>query len=130
MKKIFIAVLLVIVATGTAMAQPGSRDGRGGREMREAMREKMKTELQLSDAQADSVQAVQHEFQMKLRDLRQNHYLNEEQRKAAAKELNEKRKAKIKTILSDEQAQKLEEMMEKQRSMRQERQGMRNGNNK
>lgn len=121
MKKIIIAVFILAATAGTAMAQPGN--GKGGEKMREMMREKIKTELQLTDAQTDSVQAVQHDFQLKTRSLRMDSNLSTDEQKEKMKELNQQRKARLKSILSEEQVTKLEEMVEKQRALRQQRQG-------
>lgn len=129
MKKLLFAVFILAISAGTALAQPGNRNGKGGAQMREMMREKMKTELQLTDAQTDSVQAVQHEFQLKTRSIRQDSKLSEDEKKTKLKELNLARKANLKSILSEEQMAKLEEMMEKQRNLRQQRQGNRDIDN-
>ncbi len=132
MKTLMIALLMVAITAGTAKAQQGGdRNGRpgGGGQMREMMKERIKTELKLTDVQADSVMNVQQDFQMKSRDVRMSNNLSEADKTTKMKQLEDERKAKLKGVLNEEQSAKLEAFYENMRKMREQRQGQRPADN-
>ena len=120
------ALLMVAITSGAAIAQQsGDRPARvgGGGQMREIMKERIKTEMRLTDVQVDSVMSVQQDFQMKSRDVRMSNNLSEADKTVKMKQLDEERKTKLKTTLNEEQFKKLEEFYENMRKMREQRQG-------
>ena len=127
MKKLMIAVFFFALTTVTAMAQDSERANRSGGQMQEMMKERLKTDLKLTDAQIDTVFIVQRDFQMKSRDVRMSESISADDKKNKMLQLNEERKTKLKTTLNDEQFKKLEEFYENMRKMREQRQGQ-NGN--
>jgi periplasmic protein CpxP/Spy len=127
MKRMLIMLLAVAISVTAAVAQDGNGAPRDPAKMREMMKERLKAELKLTDAQADSVASIQQEFGGKSRELRSNTTLSDEDKKAKMEELNQARKKRMKTVLTDEQVQKLEELNEKARKERMQRQGQ--GNN-
>ena len=122
-----IAVFFFALTTVTAMAQDNERANRGGGQMQEMMKERLKTDLKLTDVQIDTVFNVQRDFQMKSRDVRLSNNLSEADKAVKMKQLDEERKTKLKTTLNDDQFKKLEEFYENMRKMREQRQGQ-NGN--
>ena len=124
-----IAVFFFAFTTVTAMAQNSERANRGGGQMQEMMKERLKTDLKLTDAQIDTVFSVQRDFQMKSRDVRMSNNLSEADKTVKMKQLDEERKTKLKTILNDDQFKKLEEFYENMRKMREQRQGQSPVNN-
>ena len=122
-----IAVFFFALTTVTAMAQDSERANRSGGQMQEMMKERLKTDLKLTDAQIDTVFIVQRDFQMKSRDVRMSESISADDKKKKMLQLNEERKTKLKTTLNDEQFKKLEEFYENMRKMREQRQGQ-NGN--
>lgn len=124
MKKILMLCGLCTIAITSLQAQAPNRQGGGGRGL-EMMKQRMKDELKLTDVQADSVMAIQNEFQAKNRELRTNETMSESGKKETTKANNEARKARIKNNLSDDQIKKLEEWNENMRKMRENRQNNR-----
>ena len=124
-----IAVFFFVLTTVTAMAQNSERANRGGGQMQEMMKERLKTDLKLTDAQIDTVFSVQRDFQMKSRDVRMSNNLSEADKTVKMTQLDEERKTKLKTTLNEEQFKKLEEFYENMRKMREQRQGQSPVNN-
>jgi hypothetical protein len=123
MKKIFMMLLVVAISAGAAVAQDGNRPQRDGGKMREAMKEKLKTDLKFTDVQVDSIMSIQQEFMGKNREVRTNTALSDDDKKAKMQELNEARKKRLKTILNEDQSKQLEEFYENMRKNREPRQG-------
>ena len=116
MKKIIgIAAVAFCLAATTTNAQEGRRQMDPGamKERNEKQKAKLKEELKLTDAQADSFVAIQMEVMPKMRGLRD---LEPEERMAKMKEINENFKARLKAALKDDKlATKVIEFQEKQR---------------
>jgi Spy/CpxP family protein refolding chaperone len=121
MKRLLFSLFVLFAAVNIASAQQGERGG--ANQMREMIREQMKKELKATDAQVDSVLAIQQQMMLKMRDIRQDASLSEDQKKAKVLSLTEQSKAKMKTVLNEQQIKKVEEMYENLRKMRQQRQG-------
>lgn len=130
MKKILFTVLVLAVSAITVMAQQGQGGGRPGTgQMREMMRDRLKTELKATDAQADSILAIQQGFQMKARDVRMDQALSADDKKTKMTALESDRKTKLQAVLSAEQVTKVEELYENMRKMREQRGQQRQGGN-
>jgi protein CpxP len=130
MKKLLLVLFVAALASTATFAQDGAGGGdraARGKEMREAMRTRLKDELKLTDVQADSVMSIQQDFQMKNRAIRQDQALSDDDKKAKTKDLETERNKKLKGILSDEQMTKLEAYNENMRKMREQRQGQGGG---
>ncbi|WP_207492454.1 hypothetical protein [Aridibaculum aurantiacum] len=122
MKKMFFAICILALTAGSVMAQTGERGGRArGGQMNEMMKERLKSELKLTDAQTDSVVAIQQEFQSKAREVRMSQDLSEDDKKKKMEALEAERQAKYKTILNEEQQIKLNAFYENMRKMREQR---------
>ena len=78
-----------------------------------ARMEKMKLRLGLSDEQAAKMQQNRTEMTEKMRSIRENKSLNDEQKKEQIKELLKSNKEKMKSILTEEQLKKIKEMKHK-----------------
>lgn len=124
-----LSIFLVSIAFTYAQDSTGSGGftrGGGGAEMRDRMRQRMKDELQLTDAQTDSVMNVQQDFQRKTRELKKNTSLSEDDQAAKSKEMETERNEKFKSFLSAEQVTKLQAFYEKMKKMREQRQNQGN----
>lgn len=105
MKKIiffFITALCVISVSSFAQ--------NGGGNVREMMKQRLKDSLQLTTAQIDSVTAIQQEYQPRIRQLRTDTNLDEESKKTEITTIRKEIRTRLKTVLSEEQITKLEEM--------------------
>ena len=78
-------------------------------EMMKKRAEKMKTELNLTDDQSAKLDKTRKELGDKMKALRENKTLSEEQRQAQMKELMKSHRDNMKTILTPEQLQKMKE---------------------
>lgn len=75
----------------------------------------LKEELGLTDAQGQEVKKLNQEYGEKMKALRQNTTLSEDQKKEQLKSMNAERNAKLKTIVGPE---KYAEMEQKRKAMR------------
>ncbi len=130
MKKIIFLICILSSTTTIVSAQDrpmGGGQGRGAN--REAARQMIKDELKLTDMQADSLMAMQQEFQMQNRSIMTNSSLTEDEKKMKMKELEVERKMKMRTLLNEKQIKKLDAYYENMRQMRGQRQWQGNVNN-
>jgi hypothetical protein len=74
-----------------------------------ARMEKMKLHLGLSDEQATKINANRTEMMEKMKALRENDKMDEENKKVQMKDLMKKQKEQMKSILTEEQMKKLQE---------------------
>ena len=127
MKKIVTILLLVLSVYGVANAQD-RQGGQRGERFKEMMKQRLKDSLQLSDTQSDSTIAILQEFQPKQRDIFRDQSLSREDKMAKLKDLRAQRAERLKTVLSDDQIKKYEEMEEHMmEQMRQRGGGRMNG---
>jgi Spy/CpxP family protein refolding chaperone len=75
--------------------------------------QRMKTRLGLSDEQTAKMKASREEMTQKMKALRENKSLSDDQKKEQFRELREKQKANMKSILTEEQLKKLKERKHK-----------------
>ena len=94
----------------------GGAGGQGGAAIREQM-QKMEEELKLTDEQKTKLQEARKEQAEKMRGIRDDTSLTQEQRIAKMKEMREANQAKMKTILTTEQFEKWTKM-QSERPMR------------
>jgi hypothetical protein len=117
MKKVIALVVLVFGLSGSAlMAQQGGGNFDPAK-MKERQLEQLKaSDLKLTDAQADSVVAINLETREQMRGLRD---LSDDQRAAKMKEVNDYRVKRWTSALKDEAlAKKVADFFEKQRAAR------------
>lgn len=116
MKKVFALLVILLAASTSALMAQG-----GGNMDPAAMRERQLTQLKasdlkLTDAQADSVVAINMESRQQMRGMRD---LSDDQRQAKMKEMNEYRMRRWSAALKDEAlAKRVAEYYEKQRAAR------------
>jgi flagellar motility protein MotE (MotC chaperone) len=123
MKKILFSLCILFAAVTFVSAQDRPAGGQGRGAGAEAARQRIKDELKLTDAQADSLTAIQREFQVKNREVMTNTTLSDDDKKTKTKELDTARRTKLKGFLNDEQLSKLDAYYENMRKMREQRQG-------
>lgn len=122
MKKLF---LLTSIAISCVITNVSAQEGRGfdPAKMKENQKNKLKEDLKLTDAQADSVATIQIEYMPKLRGLRG---VQGEERMAKMKEINDAYKTRLNAALGDASiTEKVLAYQEEQRKQRMER--MRSG---
>ena len=116
MKKLFFAIFTLLIASTMLYAQPPEGKQFDPATIKERQKSKLKEDLKLTNAQAESVATIQMEYMPKLRGLRA---LEKEERQAKMKEINDAYKAKLKTALNDDKL--VEQVMEYQEKQRKER---------
>jgi hypothetical protein len=82
----------------------------GGKKGMQQMKQELKDSLQLTDTQADSVEAIMTEFQPQIKGIMKDQSLSKDQKKQKIKPVKKQMVARLHTILSDEQIDKLERM--------------------
>ncbi|HLK27746.1 MAG TPA: hypothetical protein VKT28_04145 [Puia sp.] len=123
MKKILtaISVMAITLSTSSLYAQRGE-----GRMDPAVMKQRLIDSLQLSGVQADSVIAIGREFAPKMREIRMDQGMSEDDKKAKMKDISDVRNKRIQAVLGDDLYKKYHEWEER---MRAQRGGMRGGNN-
>lgn len=121
-----IAMMLAVFSVTSTYAQQGG----GGQQMdpaarKEAMKQRLKTELSMTDAQADSIASIQQEFRPQMRTIFMNQDLSQDEKMAKIGELNAQQDKRIQPILGDDLFKKYKDWQEKNR---QQRGGGRGGN--
>ncbi|MGK2861666.1 MAG: hypothetical protein ACSLE0_07010 [Chitinophagaceae bacterium] len=81
-----------------------------------ARMEKMKTDLGLSEKQSAQLESSRMAMVEKMKTIREDGSINDEQKKEKAKELKTKHKEDLKSILTDEQQKKWDEQRQKHSS--------------
>ena len=121
MKKMIFSIALLLAVNCAVYAQ-ANEQRRGGARGAEMMKQRLKEELKFTDVKADSVTAIQQEFQSKNRELRTNSSMGDDKKKARMEQNDAERKTRLKALLSEEEMKKLDAYMESMKKMRQERQ--------
>lgn len=123
MKRIFFIALFMASFMGIAQqvsAQNAQYDG-------SRMKERLKSELNLTDAQADSVMAINKDYMMQLRSLKADSTLSTTEKQTKMSEYNQQKTTRLQAVLSKEQMKQLEELQEKNKERMQKLRDRRNG---
>lgn len=127
MKKIVLTSFMIVFFAAASFAQQFGVGGvhRGGTspEMKQKMKERLKTELKLTDDQVNTVSVLMQDYQLKSRSIKMDTNTSDADKKTKLKALNEERKQKLKETLSDEQINKLDAITKQGRKRRAQRQG-------
>ena len=111
MKKIittmFVSVLLISVGSKAQTAQPMMKK-HGMQSAR--MQQMLKDSLHLTDVQIDSVMSIREQSAGTMMSIKNDTTLSADQRQQEMKETRKQMKMRMKTILSKDQMQQLEEM--------------------
>ncbi|MBG9378691.1 hypothetical protein I5907_20835 [Panacibacter sp. DH6] len=120
MKKICSVVLVVALSffALSASAQGGGQKG----QMKEAMRQRLKDSLNLSDVMIDSVVAIRQEMQPKMRAVMTDQSLQEGDKRTRMEAMKKEMYERLKNAgLTAEQVKKMKEMDERMREQMKER---------
>ncbi len=98
-------------------------------QFREMLKQKLKDSLQVTSAQIDSVSAIQHEYQPKIRQLMKDKSIDKDAKNTQIATIYAERRTKLKAILTDDQITKLEAMEERMRQQMHKQQGNSGENN-
>lgn len=115
MKKFLTLIVLTFLIKSIAFTQPQQSGMNNFKEMQERQKQKMKDELKLTEAQADSVVTIEFEFRGKMRGMRN---LDNTEREEKMKEINDAKKTRLITALNDEKL--VEKIIQYQQKQRQE----------
>jgi len=118
MKKPSIVLTLSLAALFAAPVLVSAQDQARGRQTPEERVKALKESLKLTDEQAEKIKAVLAKNQEKMKALREDTSLSQEDRRAKMRENAEAVDAEIKPILTPEQQAKYKEEQEKRRAAR------------
>ncbi|MEO6329135.1 MAG: hypothetical protein ABIO55_09390 [Ginsengibacter sp.] len=108
MKKVIVLFVLAFsLVSITASAQNGER-----------YKQILKDSLQFTDVQIDTVLAVRQVFQPQMRDIFMDQSMSAEDKKTKLAAISEQMRPGLKTVLSDEQIQKMEALQQRMRDRR------------
>lgn len=118
MKKFItgIAIVIAVFSASSLYAQRG--DTAAMRQRMEAMNAKMKSDLKLTDVQADSLSAIQREFQPQVREIFMDQSLGMDDKRAKIAPLNEARDKRIQAVLGNDLFKKYQDWMQQNRPQR------------
>ena len=123
MKKILLTLLIVALGATASFSQTFGIGGvhRGGTSpiMKQRMKDKLKSELKLTDDQANSVTVIQQDYELKARAVKIDTKTSDKEKAALLVPIEEERKEALKKILSDEQMNKLDEFIRNGNTRRQ-----------
>jgi hypothetical protein len=113
MKKLItcIAVVIAVFSVSSVYAQ---RDPAKAAEMKQ----KMKTDLKLTDAQSDSISNIQQEFMPKRREIYMDQSLSQDDKKTKMQAINDQANKRIQAVLGDDLFKKYQDWIEKNRPQR------------
>ena len=124
-KNLFACVTLVIAMLSVSSAIAQGYGGRGDtaamRQRQEARLAKMKTDLNLTQVQADSVKAIQSEFMQKRRDIfmdPSNQGMSREDRMAKMQPLMDAQNARVQAVLGADLYKKYQDWEQQNRPQR------------
>ncbi|MFL9485689.1 hypothetical protein ACI6Q2_23100 [Chitinophagaceae bacterium LWZ2-11] len=119
MKKSILLILLTVAFFSVTKAQTPQNDRRA--EMVQALKQRLKDEVKLSDVQADSVLAITLRYSTQIRPIRMDQSLSAEDKDNKVKPLENERNAKWKSNagLNDDQLKKVKDLFDNmQKKMR------------
>ena len=126
MKKAFLTAIIILVCASSSFSQRFGTGGvhRGGTRPvnKEVMVEKLKSELHLTDDQANAVVVIQRDFQLKARSVKIDNKTSDKEKKEKLQPIVEERNEKLKKILTEEQISKIDEITKEANRMRGQRQ--------
>ena len=110
------ALVIGLLSFSSTYAQRG--DTAAMRQRQEAMMKKMTDDLKLTPVQVDSLNAIQKEFQPRMRDIFMDQSLSREDKMAKIQPLNEERNKRIQAVLGDDLYKKYQQWMQDNRPQR------------
>jgi hypothetical protein len=116
-------IIIALFTASSAFAQGGGMRGDTAamRQRQEAMLAKMKTDLSLTQVQADSMKAISTEFNQKMRDIFMdpaNQGMSREDRMAKLQPLRDAQNARIQAVLGPDLFKKYQDWMQANRPQR------------
>lgn len=116
-------IVIALFTTSSVFAQGGGMRGDTAamRQRQEAMLAKMKTDLSLTQVQADSMKAISTEFNQKMRDIFMdpaNQGMSREDRMAKMQPLRDAQNARIQAVLGPDLFKKYQDWMQANRPQR------------
>jgi hypothetical protein len=118
MKKLMNILMILLLTTGGLFAQNQKGMGNQPGQMKE-MNDLAKTELDLSDEQADQWDAIHSNYFTELDNLRADNSLSKEEKSAKMKVIRKTKDEEIKALLSNDQLKKFDEIRREMRSNKQ-----------
>lgn len=107
MKKVILSICMLLAAVTFASAQ-------GGAAKRKAeIKEGLKNEVKLTDAQIESVLAIEDEFRPKMSAIKSDQALDEAAKKEKNKVVRQEKKEKMEAALGKEKAKEVDEFYSK-----------------
>ena len=110
MKKVIVLFALALsLISVTASAQNGNG---------ERYKQMLKDSLQFTDVQIDTVMAVRQVFQPQMRNIFMDQSMSAEDKKTKLADLNQQMRPRLKTVLTDDQIDKMEATQQRMRERR------------
>ena len=109
-------LLVALFSFSSTYAQMG--DTAAMRQRQDQMMQKMRTDLKLTDVQADSLSAIQKEFQPKMRDIFMDQSSSQDDKREKMTALRDARDKRVQAVLGDDLFKKYQDWMQANRPQR------------
>lgn len=116
MKKIFLFLIVAMMYTNFSNAQSmsgGFRRAGTNAQIKAMQKNKLKDSLGLTTEQANRVDAIQQDYMLRMRAVRMNSQISNQEKTIQLNNIKEERKEKLSTFLSNQQIAKLDGKMNK-----------------
>jgi Spy/CpxP family protein refolding chaperone len=127
MKKTILIAFAAMLTIATYAQQPGKpmngRCGQCGMQQGRQGKDKIKQELNLTEAQQKQMKTIQEDFRTKMKGLRENESITVKEQRDRIYKLGQEHRATMQKVLTPEQKQKMVAMREDQAKKMQEKQG-------
>lgn len=118
MSKKTIACAALVVALFSFSSVSAQMDTAAMRQRQEQMMQKMSADLKLSPAQVDSMNAINKEFQPKMREIFMDQSASQDDRREKITALREARDKRVQAVLGDDLFKKYQDWMQANRPQR------------
>ena len=124
MKKILSLIVTILISTSTLVVAQQKEQNRERQQQGKEMLEKAKAELDLNEKQSAEWDKIHQQYIEDLKMLRADESISDENRKAKAKEVRSEKDEAIKSVLTEEQFVKYNELRKEGRKQYQQKNGI------
>ena len=126
MKKVILTTIVIVLCASASFSQKFTIGGvhRGGTSPvnKQKLAERLKSEFKLTDDQANTVVTIQQDYQLKTRAVKIDTQTSDKEKKEKLQPIVEERNQKLKKFLTDEQIEKVDEVIKEANRTRGQRQ--------
>jgi hypothetical protein len=111
MKRVFTTIVLAVLIAGVSNAQSASggfRRAGTNAQIKAMQTKKLQDSLGLTEDQSKNVDAIQQDYMLRMRAVKMNSQISDEEKKTQLASIRAERKEKLQTIISEDQLAKMD----------------------